>query len=83
MIKLFACFLDPDFKTPVRPTMRYQRVLAEMAPCKSTARNIYSPIVRFLTPAKESEYRESYCILHLSCYILDPATVYFTLFGLG
>ena len=52
---------DVDFRTPVR--VRHQRLntLAESQPATPTplcltARNIYSPIVRFLTPTKESEY---------------------------
>ncbi|XP_056133130.1 CTD small phosphatase-like protein 3 isoform X2 [Lampris incognitus] len=48
---------DLAFKTPVRPTMRHHRILAEIdpaSPCSSTARNIYSPIVHFLTPSKEN-----------------------------
>lgn len=54
--------LDLAFKTPIRSIMRHERILSEMdpvSPCNSTARNIYSPIVRFLTPSKESEC--SYC----------------------
>lgn len=52
------CFLDLAFKTPLRPIQRQERVLTEMdvsSPLNSTARNIYSPIMRFLTPSKESE----------------------------
>uniref|UniRef100_A0A667XI51 CTD (carboxy-terminal domain, RNA polymerase II, polypeptide A) small phosphatase like 3 n=1 Tax=Myripristis murdjan TaxID=586833 RepID=A0A667XI51_9TELE len=48
---------DLAFKTPTRPTMRHQRVLVEIDPASPrniTARNIYSPIVRFLTPSKEN-----------------------------
>lgn len=48
---------DLAFKTPVRPILHRERVLSEMelgSPCNSTARNIYSPIVRFLTPSKEN-----------------------------
>ncbi|XP_071395842.1 CTD small phosphatase-like protein 2 [Centroberyx affinis] len=51
---------DLAFKTPTRPPMRHQRVLAEIdaaSPRNSTARNIYSPIVRFLTPSKENVTR--------------------------
>ncbi|XP_042560065.1 CTD small phosphatase-like protein 3 [Clupea harengus] len=50
---------DVDFRTPVR--VRHQRLntLAESQPATPTplcltARNIYSPIVRFLTPTKEN-----------------------------
>lgn len=55
-----SCGLDLAFKTPIRPIMRHQRILSEInsvPPRNSTARNIYSPIVRFLTPSKESKYR--------------------------
>lgn len=48
---------DLDFKTPIRPIIRHERVLSEIDPVtprNSTARNIYSPIVRFLTPSKEN-----------------------------
>ncbi|XP_071342134.1 CTD small phosphatase-like protein 3 isoform X2 [Trachinotus anak] len=48
---------DLAFKTPIRPIMRHERILSEIdpvSPCNSTARNIYSPIVRFLTPSKEN-----------------------------
>ncbi|XP_008277588.1 CTD small phosphatase-like protein 2 [Stegastes partitus] len=48
---------DLDFKTPVRPIMQHERILSEMdpvSPHNATARNIYSPIVRFLTPSKEN-----------------------------
>ncbi|XP_040896199.1 CTD small phosphatase-like protein 3 [Toxotes jaculatrix] len=48
---------DLAFKTPIRPIMRHERILSEtnaVSPCNSTARNIYSPIVRFLTPSKEN-----------------------------
>lgn len=48
---------DLSFKTPVRPIIRHQRILSEVNPAtprNSTARNIYSPIVRFLTPSKEN-----------------------------
>ncbi|XP_039983749.1 CTD small phosphatase-like protein 2-A isoform X2 [Xiphias gladius] len=48
---------DLAFKTPIRSIMRHERILSEMdpvSPCNSTARNIYSPIVRFLTPSKEN-----------------------------
>ncbi|XP_008331984.1 CTD small phosphatase-like protein 3 [Cynoglossus semilaevis] len=48
---------DLAFKTPVRSIMRQNRILAEinqMTPVTSTSRNIYSPIVRFLTPSKEN-----------------------------
>ncbi|XP_034035966.1 CTD small phosphatase-like protein 3 [Thalassophryne amazonica] len=48
---------DLSFKTPVRPVMHREHVLSEIdavSPRNSTARNIYSPIVRFLTPSKEN-----------------------------
>lgn len=48
---------DLAFKTPVRPIMRHERILSEIDPASprnTTARNIYSPIVRFLTPSKEN-----------------------------
>ncbi|KAF0041977.1 hypothetical protein F2P81_005509 [Scophthalmus maximus] len=48
---------DLDFKTPIRPIMRRERILSAIDPASpgnSTARNIYSPIVRFLTPSKEN-----------------------------
>ncbi|GAA6235371.1 CTD small phosphatase-like protein 2 [Lates japonicus] len=48
---------DLAFKTPIRPIMRHERILSEInpsSPCNSTARKIYSPIVRFLTPSKEN-----------------------------
>ncbi|XP_028259899.1 CTD small phosphatase-like protein 2 [Parambassis ranga] len=48
---------DLAFKTPVRSIMRRERILSEMdtvSPRNATARNIYSPIVRFLTPSKEN-----------------------------
>uniref|UniRef100_A0AAZ3PP37 Mitochondrial import inner membrane translocase subunit TIM50 n=1 Tax=Oncorhynchus tshawytscha TaxID=74940 RepID=A0AAZ3PP37_ONCTS len=46
---------DLDFKTPVN--VRHHRVLSELNPSfplNSTVRNIYSPVVRFLTPTKEN-----------------------------
>ncbi|KAM6921479.1 CTD small phosphatase-like protein 3 [Xenentodon cancila] len=45
------------FKTPLRPIMRQEQMLSETdvsSPRNSTSRNIYSPIVRFLTPSKEN-----------------------------
>lgn len=48
---------DLAFKTPIRSIMRHEHVLSEidpMTPRNTTARNIYSPIVRFLTPSKEN-----------------------------
>uniref|UniRef100_UPI0037E9078A CTD small phosphatase-like protein 3 n=1 Tax=Semicossyphus pulcher TaxID=241346 RepID=UPI0037E9078A len=48
---------DYAFKTPIRPIMRHERILSEIDPVtprNTTARNIYSPIVRFLTPSKEN-----------------------------
>ncbi|XP_047444331.1 CTD small phosphatase-like protein 2 [Mugil cephalus] len=49
--------MDLAFKTPIRSIMRHERILTEIDPASprnSTARNIYSPIVRFLTPSKEN-----------------------------
>ncbi|XP_068591032.1 CTD small phosphatase-like protein 3 [Cebidichthys violaceus] len=51
---------DLSFKTPIRPIMRHERILSEIdpvSPRNTTARNIYSPIVRFLTPTKENVKR--------------------------
>ncbi|XP_013862738.1 CTD small phosphatase-like protein 3 [Austrofundulus limnaeus] len=48
---------ESAFKTPHRPVMRRERILAEIdieSPRNSTARKIYSPLVRFLTPSKEN-----------------------------
>ncbi|XP_026178740.1 CTD small phosphatase-like protein 3 isoform X1 [Mastacembelus armatus] len=47
---------DSAFKTPVRSIMRHERILSEMDPMspRNTTRNIYTPIVRFLTPSKEN-----------------------------
>ncbi|XP_041791536.1 CTD small phosphatase-like protein 3 [Chelmon rostratus] len=47
---------DLAFKTPIRSIMRHERMLSEVDPVtpRNTARNIYSPIVRFLTPSKEN-----------------------------
>ncbi|KAM9357781.1 CTD small phosphatase-like protein 2-B [Symphorus nematophorus] len=48
---------DLAFKTPIRPIMRHEHILSEINPVtprNTTARNIYSPIVRFLTPSKEN-----------------------------
>ncbi|KAM3619840.1 uncharacterized protein V6R79_014424 [Siganus canaliculatus] len=48
---------DLAFKTPIRPILRREDILSEMNPVtprNTTARNIYSPIVRFLTPSKEN-----------------------------
>nr|XP_020512008.1 CTD small phosphatase-like protein 2-A [Labrus bergylta] len=45
---------DMAFKTPI---MRHERILSEIDPVtpqNTTARKIYSPIVRFLTPSKEN-----------------------------
>lgn len=56
---IFPVLLDLAFKTPVRPILHRERILSEIDPVtprNTTARNIYSPIVRFLTPSKESEY---------------------------
>lgn len=49
---------DLVFKTPVR--VRHHRVLSEVdhsSPLSSAVRNIYTPIVRFLTPTKENSRR--------------------------
>ncbi|XP_068445970.1 CTD small phosphatase-like protein 3 [Clinocottus analis] len=50
---------DVTFKTPIRSIMRHERILSEIDPAspRNTARNIYSPIVRFLTPTKENVKR--------------------------
>ncbi|KAK5930643.1 hypothetical protein CgunFtcFv8_026862 [Champsocephalus gunnari] len=48
---------DLAFKTPIRPIMQRERILSEIdpvSPRNTTSRNIYSPIVRFLTPTKEN-----------------------------
>uniref|UniRef100_A0A3Q4B0D0 FCP1 homology domain-containing protein n=1 Tax=Mola mola TaxID=94237 RepID=A0A3Q4B0D0_MOLML len=48
---------DLAFKTPIRPILRREKTLSEINPVtprNTTARNIYSPIVRFLTPSKEN-----------------------------
>ncbi|XP_054913256.1 CTD small phosphatase-like protein 3 isoform X1 [Poeciliopsis prolifica] len=48
---------DLAFKTPLKPIMHHERILSEIdvaSPRNSTARNIYPPIVRFLTPSKEN-----------------------------
>ncbi|XP_056271188.1 CTD small phosphatase-like protein 3 isoform X2 [Pseudoliparis swirei] len=48
---------DASFKTPIRCSARRERVLSEIdpvSPRNATDRNIYSPIVRFLTPTKEN-----------------------------
>ncbi|KAM8874545.1 CTD small phosphatase-like protein 3 [Spinachia spinachia] len=48
---------DLVFKTPTRPILRRERILSEIdpvSPHNKTSRNIYSPIVRFLTPTKEN-----------------------------
>uniref|UniRef100_A0A3Q3K2J5 FCP1 homology domain-containing protein n=1 Tax=Monopterus albus TaxID=43700 RepID=A0A3Q3K2J5_MONAL len=49
---------DLAFKTPVRSIMHSERILSEidsLSPPNSASRNTYSPIVRFLTPSKESD----------------------------
>uniref|UniRef100_A0A8C6UIA6 CTD (carboxy-terminal domain, RNA polymerase II, polypeptide A) small phosphatase like 3 n=1 Tax=Neogobius melanostomus TaxID=47308 RepID=A0A8C6UIA6_9GOBI len=51
---------DLTFKTPIRSIIRHERILSEIDPVtprNNTARNIYSPIVRFLTPSKESDVK--------------------------
>lgn len=56
--------LDLAFKTPLRPILRQEHVLSEMdasSSLNSTARNIYPPIMRFLTPSKESESNSCPC----------------------
>ncbi|KAF7654817.1 hypothetical protein LDENG_00064340 [Lucifuga dentata] len=48
---------DLTFKTPIRSIMCHRRILSEIDQTphrNSTVRNIYSPIVRFLTPSKEN-----------------------------
>ncbi|XP_029987265.1 CTD small phosphatase-like protein 3 [Sphaeramia orbicularis] len=46
------------FQTPIRSIMRPERILSEIQALtpqnSSTTRNLYSPIVRFLTPSKEN-----------------------------
>lgn len=57
---------DMSFKTPVRPVLRREDVIHEVVPmssCKATARNIYSPFVRFLTPSKENIKRTGNSVL--------------------
>ncbi|KAJ4943876.1 hypothetical protein JOQ06_006369 [Pogonophryne albipinna] len=52
---------DLAFKTPIRPIMQRERILSEIdpvSPRNTTSRNIYSPIVRFLTPTKENVKRD-------------------------
>ncbi|KAM7388018.1 hypothetical protein PAMP_024222 [Pampus punctatissimus] len=49
---------DLSFKTPIRSIMRNEHILSEINPVtprNATARNIYTPIVRFLTPSKENK----------------------------
>ncbi|KAK5869725.1 hypothetical protein PBY51_024423 [Eleginops maclovinus] len=49
------------FKTPTRSIMQHECILSEIdpvSPRNATSRNIYSPIVRFLTPTKENVKRE-------------------------
>ncbi len=85
---VFLCFLtdpssrDPDlaFKTPIRPIMRHEHILSEInpvSPRNTTARNIYSPIVRFLTPSKESEY--SCCRCHSAVLTSEKPSLVFSL----
>ncbi|XP_076009769.1 CTD small phosphatase-like protein 3 [Genypterus blacodes] len=51
---------DLTFKTPIRPIIRQGRFSSDLpSPRNSTARNIYSPIVRFLTPSKENTCSDS------------------------
>lgn len=57
---------DLSFKTPIRPIMRHERILSEIdpvSPRNTTARNIYSPIVHFLTPTKENGKRAGSSVL--------------------
>lgn len=71
---LFFSALDLAFQTPARPVMRPKHVLSEidrMTPRNTTARNIYSPIVRFVTPSKESAY--SSCLLSLHHCVFNNA----------
>ncbi|MEQ2239833.1 hypothetical protein ILYODFUR_008692, partial [Ilyodon furcidens] len=54
---ILAPAADLAFKTPLKPIMHHERILSEIdvaSPRNSTARNIYPPIVRFLTPSKEN-----------------------------
>lgn len=57
LIPVDDCEKDLTFKTPIRSIIRHERILSEIDPVtprNHTARNIYSPIVRFLTPSKEN-----------------------------
>lgn len=57
LIPVDDCERDLTFKTPIRSIIRQERILSEIDPVtprNNTARNIYSPIVRFLTPSKEN-----------------------------
>uniref|UniRef100_A0A3B3U0H9 CTD (carboxy-terminal domain, RNA polymerase II, polypeptide A) small phosphatase like 3 n=1 Tax=Poecilia latipinna TaxID=48699 RepID=A0A3B3U0H9_9TELE len=59
---------DLAFKTPLKPIIHHERILSEIdvaSPRNSKARNIYPPIVRFLTPSKESRCL-SFCSVLLS-----------------
>lgn len=56
VIPVDDCERDLTFKTPIC-SIRHERILSEIDPVtprNNTARNIYSPIVRFLTPSKEN-----------------------------
>ena len=47
------------FTTPVRPPAQRRQLLTKTdrtTPRNSTSRSIYTPLVRFLTPSKESEW---------------------------
>ncbi|TNN37581.1 CTD small phosphatase-like protein 2 [Liparis tanakae] len=57
---------DASFKTPIRSSAQRERVLSEIdpvSPRNATDRNIYSPIVRFLTPTKENVKRAGNTVL--------------------
>ncbi|CAJ1060858.1 CTD small phosphatase-like protein 2 [Xyrichtys novacula] len=48
---------DLGYTTPIRSILRQKHILSEIdtvTPRNTTARNIYSPIVRFFTPSKEN-----------------------------
>lgn len=76
-VNLYSVLLleDVDFHTPVRVRHRRLSEFAESQPTTPTplcptARNIYSPIVRFLTPTKESEYLISMPMQPVVLYLL-------------
>lgn len=53
---VFSSGQDVVFQTPVRPVLRREHILSEIGPVATrNTTNIYSPIVRFLSPSKESK----------------------------